>query len=117
LSAPVAEPMVETELWISFVSLLRSYAAAASLASGKVAVVSNNESVTISAFAVQIEMKFDSKSGQGTWEKRVAGHAVFPDTFAIRPEGTIHINGAVRDLDHAAIDLIASVAERGKETS
>src|ERR1700691_758814 len=108
--------MLEAELWVSFVSLLRSYAAAGSLNSGKVWVASNDESVTISTFAVQIEMRFDANSGQGTWEKRVAGHAVFPDTFAIQPEGTIRINGAIKDLDHAAIELIASLTERRKET-
>ena len=116
MRAAVAEPMIESELWVSFVSMLRSYAAAANVNLGKVWVVSNGMTVTISAFATQIEMRFDEKTGQGTWEKRVAGRPAFPGAFAIEPEGMIRINGAVKDFDHAAIDLIASVTERGKET-
>jgi hypothetical protein len=116
VSAAAAEPMLSAELWVSFVSMLRAYAAAANLSSNKIWVHSTENSVTISAFAVQIEMRFNVNSPEGTWEKRVAGHPVFPGTFTIEPEGTIRINGAVKDFDHAAIDLIASVTERGKET-
>jgi len=112
--------MIETELWVSFVSLLRAYAAAAGVNNENVWVHANERknSVTISAFAVQIEMRFDPTSGGGTWEKRVAmqGVSASSGTFAIQRAGTILINGAVKDLDHAAIELIASVKEREKET-
>jgi hypothetical protein len=112
----VAEPMLSTELWVSFVSMLRAYAAAASLNGNKVEVHSEKDTATIGAFAAQIELRFDSESGEGVWEKRVAGRPVFPGTFTMQPDGMIRINGAVKDFDHAAIDLIASVTERGKET-
>jgi hypothetical protein len=118
VSAAVAEPMIEAELWVSFVSMLQSYAAAASLSSevaNKVWVHVKRNTVTISAFAAQIEMTFDAASGRGTWEKRVAERSAFPGTFTIEPEGKIRINGAIREFDIAAIDLIDSVTKGGKE--
>jgi hypothetical protein len=35
-------------------------------------------------------------------------------SFTMQPEGTIQINGATKDLDHGAIDFIASVTAEGK---
>ena len=111
--------MIEAELWVSFVSMLRAYAAAASLDAGdagKVRVQSKGETVTISAFACQIEMRFATETGEGVWEKRLAGRPVYPGTFSIEPDGRMRIGGAVKDLDHATIDLIASVTQRREET-
>ncbi len=50
--------MLETELWLSFVSMLRSYAAAASLHSPEIDVASSENSVAITASDVRLEMQF-----------------------------------------------------------
>jgi len=106
--------MIETELWTSFVSLLRSYAAAGGLSSGEVHVSSTTQSVTISAFAVELEMYFDSALGQVSWQKRLESSEADSGTFVLLPEGKILIGETTKDLDHAAIDFIASVTESAK---
>jgi hypothetical protein len=116
MSAAVAEPMLSAELWESFVSMLQSYAAVASLDGREVRVRSGKDSVTVSAFAAQIEMRFDAESGEGTWEKRIAERPAFAGSFTIEPDGKIRIDGAMKEFDIAAIDLIDSVTKRGKET-
>ena len=105
---------LKAELWFSFVSMLRSYAAAASLHAGEVRVNAVGDSVTITAFATQLEMHFDHESGNVIWEKRMVRQVPVSGSFTIQPEGTIHHSGTTKDLDHAAIDFIASVTEIAK---
>jgi hypothetical protein len=109
-----AEPMLEMELWLSFVSLLRSYAAAASLHAGDVRVSSSANTVKITSGAGELNLHFDSESRQGSWTQCTASSPAVTGNFAMQPEGTIHIDGVTKDLDHAAIDFIASISERGK---
>jgi hypothetical protein len=109
-----AEPMLQTELWISFVSMLRSYAAAAGLHGGEVHVATTGNTVEITSSATELDMRFDPDSSQVYWTKRAASQGPVTGTLTIQPEGTIHVNGASKDLDHAAIDFIASVTEPGK---
>jgi hypothetical protein len=110
----MVEPRIETELWTSFVTLLRSYAAAAGFHTGVVEVRSSMESVTIGALAVELEMRFDAALGRVTWQKRVAREEAKSGRFQFLPEGTIAIDGTTKDLDHVAIDFIALVTERAK---
>jgi hypothetical protein len=58
-------------------------------------------------------MRFDRIGGQVTWEKRGAG-AKTMGGFEFLPEGTISIAEKVQDLDHVAIDFIASATHGGK---
>ncbi len=109
----VAEPMIETELWMSFVSMLRSYAAAASLHAVEVRVVFSANTVEVAARDAQLEMNFDPDSSLVRWTKRT-GPDVASGSFSIEPGGTLSIDGASRDLDHAAIDFIASVTDSAK---
>ncbi len=106
--------MIETELWASFVSLLRSYAAAANLNQREpVRVEEAGQTVAVAAGEVRIEMRFDPIGGQVTWEKRGAG-AETTGGFEFLPEGTISIAEKVRELDQVAIEFITSVVHSGK---
>ena len=110
-----AEPMLQTELWVSFVSMLRSYAAAASLHAGEIAVRSSETDVTIEAADVVLTMRFDPRSSVVNWTKRGPVHtAASHGTFEIHPDGVLSVDGVRRDLDHAAIDFIASITEGAK---
>ncbi len=106
--------MIETELWLSFVSLLRSYAAAASLHAGEVRVTTNENAVTISNGNAQLAMTFDAESSEVSWRKSPPAGAAVTGTFAIQHDGTAGMDGVTKDLDHAAIDFIASVTERAE---
>ena len=115
MSATVtAEPMLQTELWVSFVSMLRSYAAAASLHAGDVDVTTAENAVTIVFGRTHLEMRFDPESSRIVWTKRTGSRLPLDGSFTIAPEGSVRIDGASKDLDHAAIDFIASVTA-GKE--
>ncbi len=109
-----AEPMLQTELWVSFVSMLRSYAAAASLHTGEVGVRLDGNDVGIAAGDVQLAMHFDAESGVVSWTKRTGCSEPIAGSFEILADGVVSVNGATRDLDHAAIDFIASVTEGSK---
>jgi hypothetical protein len=106
--------MIETELWLSFVSMLRSYAAAASLHAGEVNVFVAENAVTIAAGDARLEMQFDPASSIVSWTRRTGSLSSGSGSFTIELEGTVSIDGVSRDLDHAAIDFIASVTENAK---
>jgi hypothetical protein len=111
LSALAADPMIEIELWASFVSLLRSYVAAANLNLGEQALVEEaGYVVAIIAGTTRLAMRFDA--GKVTWEK--TGTEAVSGKFEFLPEGRIAIRGNVLDLDHVAIDFVASVTHGGK---
>lgn len=114
MTAAAAEPMLQTELWVSFVSMLRSYAAARSLHAGEIGVAVTEYAVTIAAGASQLDMQFDPDSSQVIWSRRTASHAPIAGSFSLDPEGRVSIDGAAKDLDHAAIDFIASITEGAK---
>ena len=106
--------MLQAELWVSFVSMLRSYAAAASLHAGEVKVSMTENSATIASGSTQLDMQFNPDSSEVNWTMRTASQETVTGSFTMQPEGTIHISGATKDLDHAAIDFIASVTAKGK---
>lgn len=106
--------MIETELWVSFVSMLRSYAAAASLHAGEVDVLVAENAVKVTSGATQLDMNFDPESSLIHWTKRSGSHPPTTGSLTIEPEGAVRIDGVSRDLDHAAIDFIASVTNSVK---
>jgi len=105
---------VHSELWLSFVSMLRSYAAAASLHAGDVRVISRENTVTVTSGAAQLDLTFTPESSLVGWNRHSASSAPLTGSFIIEPGGTLAINGVSRDLDHAAIDFIAFVTAEGK---
>jgi len=107
----LAEPMIEIELWASFVSLLRSYAAAANLNLREpVRVEESGDSVAVVAGATRLAMRFDA--GKVSWEKTGPGNEA--GSFEFLPEGRIAVDGQVLDLDHVAIEFIDSVVKGHK---
>jgi hypothetical protein len=106
--------MIETELWVSFVSMLRSYAAAASLHAGEVSVTSREDAVELAAGSSELLMRFNPESRIVTWSQRAGERETATGTFEILMDGRISIGGTARDLDHAAIDFVAAItAARG----
>jgi hypothetical protein len=105
---------LKVELWLSFVSMLRSYAAAASLRGEEVRVSSERNAVTVSAPENQVEMDFDPDSGVVNWQRRTARHSSMNGVFSLHPDGVIAIDGTTKDLDHAAIDFIAFVMQKAE---
>lgn len=108
----IAEPMLQTELWLSFVSMLRSYSAAASLHRSSVHVGATENSVAITANDVRLEMQFLSESSQIAWQTISAQHTSGTGRCELLHDGTVLIDGTTKDLDHAAIDFIKSVTEQ-----
>ena len=118
MSTPALASMLETELWLSFVSLLRSYAAAANLNLEEHARIEHaGNSFSIVASAARLELLFDPETRTVSWQmRRDAAHPI-TGSFAFLPAGAVNINGTIKDLDHAAIDFVAAVTEqRGKGT-
>jgi hypothetical protein len=113
MSVPVAQPMLETELWISFVSLLRSYAAAVTLdGKSSVHVETSETSIILTANAARLEMHCDPQTGEGNWLLQNSAPAS-QGRFALLPDGRLNLDGNTVELDHAAIDLVAALLKVG----
>jgi hypothetical protein len=112
------ETKLAGELWLSFRSVLRSYAAAASLHSEEAARVAWTESeITLTGTNASLDLKLDLASGRGSWHLRVAGGEPAHGKFDLLPEGTIDIDAKVKDLDHAAIDFVGLVTKAESQTA
>lgn len=116
MSAAVAEPMIEAELWVSFVSLLRGYAAAAEAHGGMATKVESAEgAVNLTAGRVTLAVECDLGTGVGTWTRRRAGAEVARGAFRLLESGRLEQGGLEMDLDHAAIDWVAELMRAGRE--
>ena len=114
MSAAVAEETLLSELWLSFASLLRSYAAAAGLSGGPAAEAAiAGESVTITCGAARLQIVCDPVTGAGNWQLRSGAQVVTEGRFDLLPEGRIALDGSTLDLDHAAIDLVQQLSKSG----
>jgi hypothetical protein len=101
---------VSSELWISFASLLRSYAAARSLNDKQSAdVEQKGDRIRIVAGDAAMELTLDPHNGEGEWRLISGMGQQRRGKLALLPEGRIDIDDTVLDLDHAAIDLVASL--------
>ena len=100
---------VSSELWISFASLLRSYAAARSLNDESAEVALRGDSIRITAGHAVMELALDPHNASGTWSLSSGAASQKQGRLALLPEGRIDIDGTALDLDHAAIDLVASL--------
>lgn len=118
MTAPAVASMLETELWLSFVSLLRSYAAAANLNLEEHAQIEHAEtSAALIAGPARLELRFNPETSSVTWAKSAPAHPRITGSFAFLPEGTIAIGGKIQDLDHVAIELVAKATGLGKGTT
>jgi hypothetical protein len=96
------------ELWLSFGSVVRAYAAAAPVTVGPAPdVESTGETIRVTAGAARLEFCRDPKTGAGNWQLTSGEARVAQGRFQLLSEGRIDIEGKALDLDHAAIDLVA----------
>ena len=113
MSVPVEESMLATELWVSFGSLVRSYAAAASLNLGEPAEVAiDGNQIEAAAGAAVLSIQYDPGSRRGSWLLRAAGSGQESSgEFELLPDGRVSLDGRTIDLDHAAIDFAAALMQ------
>ena len=110
--ALVEDAMLLTELWLSFASMIRSYAAVGDAAAQ---VASTQDSIVVISGEARLALHVDPRSGAGTWQLQRGGAATAQGAFALLPEGRIELDGSALDLDHAAIDFVALVRQAGNE--
>ena len=89
----IDNPAVHRELWISWASLLRSYAAAHGLNSKQFAVIEFGEDEIV----VRVDAKWD-RFTHGAMESS-DGNKV---TFALNEDGTVMLDGKMDEMDFAA---------------
>jgi hypothetical protein len=112
----IEETMLSAELWLSFGSVVRAYAAASSVdAALAPEVVMTAELITVTSGALRLDMRVDSQTGAGNWQLLRDETVKVRGQFALLPEGRIDIDGKTLDLDHAAIDLVAFVVSARDE--
>jgi hypothetical protein len=116
VSAAVAEPMIEAELWVSLQSLLRAYAAAAQAHGGMAAKVETAEgAITLTTNRVALRVECEAANGAGTWTLQRGGVEAAQGAFRLLENGRLEQGGQEMDLDHAAIDLVAELTRAGRE--
>jgi hypothetical protein len=120
---PASKSDVREELWRSFASLLRSYAAAAGLNGISHGVLLLGEdSMHVVSGRNTLKISYHPTLGRGLWslhqeadsgtdrhEFAVMACELERGDFDVNPDGTIQLNGAAVEIDHAAIQLIASL--------
>jgi hypothetical protein len=100
---------VGVELWRSVVSLLRSYAAAASLSGTTHGVLVLTENLlNIVAVSSILKVEYFPTLKRGVWS--VSGHGEQKlGNFELEADGTIIIDGTQVEMDHAVIQWIADL--------
>jgi len=110
MTLPVSsDSEIRIQLWESFLSLLKSYAAAASLHGGRLEVAAISEcEALVSAGTRVLDIWCFPESGGGDW---AIGRSTGEPTgdFRLNTDGTIALDGSTMDMDHAAIQLISSL--------
>lgn len=117
-AATTEDTMIFAELWLSFGSLVRAYAAAASVHAGHAAdVVVTEQTVSIAAGPARLDMACNSETGVGAWQLTSFETALRQGRLQLLPEGRIALDSKTLELDHAAIDLVASVMRAAKHSA
>lgn len=108
-------PALIVELWVSFVSLVRSYAGIAGLHGGDgVDVTVAGNSVTLSADLVDCSMRLSQRTGTVSWHLCEVTQEMAAGRFILLPEGKIRQDEAIQDMDSVAIDMVARVRDRAR---
>jgi hypothetical protein len=117
MSALVAEPMIEAELWISFAAMLRAYGVIAGLNSGAVPEINATErSVTLTIGRACLKVNCDPQSGMGNWLLS-REQSTSQGRFVLLPEGRISVDGNTVELDLAAIDFAAALMSAAEKST
>ena len=115
MSAVAVEPELTTELWISFVSLVRSYAGVAGLHGGdSVDVTVAGNSVVLTADLVECSIRLARRTGVICWNLREITQEMAAGRFVLLPDGKIEQDGVVQEMDSVAIDMVARVRDRAR---
>jgi hypothetical protein len=115
MSAVAVESAVTTELWVSFVSLVRSYAGVAGLHGGdSVDVTVAGNSVLLSAGLVECSMRLARRAGTVSWNLCEVTQEMAAGRFELLLDGKIEQDGTVQEMDSVAIDLVARVRDRAQ---
>jgi len=107
--ADSSDSEIRIQLWDSFLSLLKSYAAAASLHGVRHEVVAVSEcEAFVTAGTRVLDIWCYPDSGRGDW---AIGRSTAESAgeFLLNTNGTIALGDSTMDMDHAAIQLIASL--------
>ncbi len=87
------DALLHTELWTSWASLLRSYAAAHGLNSNQFAVIEFGDN--------EIILRIDSKWTRFTHTEQQSSNGT-ESVFALNDDGTITLDGKIEEIDFAA---------------
>ena len=123
MSAVALEPVLAEELWVSFTSLLRSYAGVAGLHRGDaVDVTVAGHAVVLSADVVECSIRLSRRTATVSWNLREVTQERATGRFELLPDGRICQDGVEQEMDSVAIDMVARVRDRaharaGKEGS
>jgi hypothetical protein len=124
--AVATETELRTELWRSFLSVLKSYAALANIGEGAVATNLDDSpwSIVWSTLSTDGRRRFslnvcyDALKDEGMWridlwEESFSRHQLGPKDprdpsrpFSLHEDGTVALEGSNLDMDHAAIELV-----------
>jgi hypothetical protein len=109
MAAALSDTDIQTELWRSFISVLKSYAAAASLNGIEHHVPAlDEEDFEIHAAGRKLSLAYHVHTQHGHWF--VSGNdAERHGVFQLTHHGTAVVDGSELDLDHAAIEIIAKL--------
>ncbi len=112
MSATLSETDVQIELWRSFSSLLKAYAAAASLNGTEHHIPDlAEEDLQIRAGGRTLCILYHTHTQRGEWS--IVGDCVRQEgVFQLTSEGSLVLEGAALDMDHGAIELIAKLTSR-----
>jgi hypothetical protein len=105
--AIASDTEIRLQLWDSFVTLLRTYAAAASLhgLAHNVAEIAECEAF-VTAGQETLDVWCSAETGTGHWSVgRVSEDS--PSDFQLQTDGTVLLGNSIVDMDHAAIQLIS----------
>ena len=102
------------EIWESFVSLLRCYAAAASVPGSEYRVI-NEDGVTLVEFEQRVlAFHFEPGSGEATWQLSERG-TESRGAFHMHEDSTLEFADEAKELDIAAIDFIEQLSDGNSE--
>ena len=115
-----AQAEVRMEIWRSFVSVLKSYAAVARppivVHSVEVGPVGD---VVLDGGPAYVSLAFDAVGGRGSLRLMMASHIEAEERFELGADGTICFDGEPgsipEELDHAAIRLLGSLVRASRE--
>ena len=102
------------EIWESFVSLLRCYAAAASVPGSEYLVLNAVGATEVKHDHRVLSFRFQPSSGDATWQLLGEG-AESRGSFHMREDSTLEFTGETKELDMAAIDFIEQLAQATPE--